>query len=602
MRERKIKAVLLGSLLLSIAGTAGCSQKNTEKDDLCHIVLESGEGYHVTDPVRTVKSGSDVSFVVTMDDSWQLLGTDYHGKTDITEENDAKEMKVVLHKVKYSESICIQAEKGKYEISYDANGGQSLLEKPDRVSICYRGTHQRINTSTGTELFCREGYTLLGWNTKSDGTGQAVGLGSRIAWKKGLVLYAQWIPWSDEENFAYKKESDFAVITGYTGKEKQICIPSSLGGLPVRTIREQAFADTDCETVILSPGIYEVEKWAFKNSHLEQLYLYDDLIKISDYAFQGCDMLRTLHINAIEAPAYSGNYFDTFQDKYDRLLSLKDKKKIVLFSGSSTRFGYDSAMIDRAFPEYEVVNMGVFAYSPALPQLELILSCMKDGDILIDSPEFDAANRQFCYQKNLDYAVFAMMESNYDAFAQLDLREYTQVFTAFSAYQAARQDMERKNYDICASEYDEDGQEVEEPSYNEYGDYVVYRPNSTKEDPIYGLPVNYTVNAFPKDTYIDSANAEFQKFLDQGIKVYFTYSPRNKYALSKDSTKEERARLHEYFKEQLRVPVISELEDSLYSGIYLYGTDNHLSTEGARIRTQKVIRDLKDQLAKEAEK
>ena len=87
--------------------------------------------------------------------------------------------------------------------------------------------------------------------------------------------------------------------------------------------------------------------------------------------------------------------------------------------------------------------------------------------------------------------------------------------------------------------------------------------------------------------------------MDERIKVYFTYSPRNKYALSKGSTEEERARLHEYFKSQLHIPVISELEDSLYTGIYLYGTDNHLSTEGAQIRTERVIRDLKEQLAKE---
>ena len=599
MCKRKWKTVFFIFLLPAVMGLVGCGQKNPPKDTLCHIVLEDGEGYQVTDPVRTAEPGSDVSFAVTMDDNWQFLGTDYHGKADITKENDGKTVKLVLHEVNYSESICIQAEKGKYEITYDANGGQNLSGDADRVSICYRGTHQRINTSTGTDLFSRDGYTLLGWNTNADGSGLAVGLGSRIAWKDGLVLYAQWVPWTDEADFVYKKVTDFAVITGYTGKAQQICIPPSLGGLPVRTVREQAFADTDCKTVILSPGIYEIEKWAFKNSRLEELYLYDDLEKISDYAFQECDRFCTLHINAIEAPAYSGNYFDTFQDKYDRLLSLKDKKKIVLFSGSSTRFGYDSEMLDQAFPDYEVVNMGVFAYSPALPQLELIRSCMKEGDILLDSPEFDAANRQFCYQKELDYATFAMMESNYDAFAQLDLREYKQVFTAFTAYQEARADMERKNYDVCASEYDEDGHEVEEPSYNKYGDYVVYRPNSTNKKPIYGLPVNYTVNAFPKDTYIASINAEFRKFLEQGIKVYFTYSPRNKYALSEDSTQEERACLHEYFKSQLNVPVISELEDSLYTGIYLYGTDNHLSTEGARIRTERVIRDLKEQLAKE---
>ena len=81
----------------------------------------------------------------------------------------------------------------------------------------------------------------------------AVGLGSRIAWKAGLVLYAQWTPWTDEADFIYKKVSGFAVITGYSGKAQQICIPPSLGGLPVRTIRENAFADTDCKTVILSP-------------------------------------------------------------------------------------------------------------------------------------------------------------------------------------------------------------------------------------------------------------------------------------------------------------------------------------------------------------
>ena len=588
--------------MLLPVGLVGCGQDKAKKEDLCHIVMEAGEGYQVADPVRTIHTGSDVSFTVTLEDNWEILGTDYHGKMRITEEDCGKTVEIVLRDVDYSESICIQAEKGKYEIVYDANGGTAISSKSDRVSVCYRGTHQRINTSIGTDIFKRDGYTLTGWNTRADGSGQAVGLGSRVEWSEGLVLYAQWSQWSPEEDFTYKKEGDFAAITGYTGKEQEICVPVVLGGLPVRTIREQAFADTDCKTVILPPGIYEIEKWAFKDSQLEQLYFYDDLTKVSDYAFQGCDFLSTLHINAIEAPAYSGNYFDTFQDKYDRLLSLKDKKKIILFSGSSTRFGYDSEMIDQAFPDYEVVNMGVFAYSPALPQLELILPCMKEGDILLDSPEFDAANRQFCYQRELDYAAFAMMESNYDAFAGLDIREYTQVFTAFTAYQAARQDMERKDYNVSASEYDEDGNKVDSPSYNEYGDYVVYRPNSAKETPVYGLPVNYTVNAFPKETYIDSINEEFARFLDRGIKVYFTYSPRNKYALSEESMPEERARLDEYFKQNLKIPVISELEDSLYTGTYLYGTDNHLSTEGVQIRTEQVIRDLQEQLAKEGEK
>lgn len=159
MGKRKLKTVFWVFLLLIVTGLIGCKQKEPEKEQLCHIVMEKGDGYQVTDPVRTIKSGSDVSFTVTLDNNWQLLGTDYHGETEITKDDDGKTVEIVLHEVKYSESICIQAEKGKYEILYDANGGQNTSGDSDRVSICYRGTHQRINTSIGTDLFFRKGYT-----------------------------------------------------------------------------------------------------------------------------------------------------------------------------------------------------------------------------------------------------------------------------------------------------------------------------------------------------------------------------------------------------------------------------------------------------------
>lgn len=592
----------VGSILILsfLSWACGCGQKNSPAREECHIVLEEGEGFTAADAARIADRGADVTYEINLEEGYQFHGTDYAGNYDFVRSRDGNTISLTLHEVKYSETIRVQVQKGKYAISYDANGGTCLNGKGETVKICYIGNHLRINTSIGTDLFSREGYTLLGWNTKADGSGESIGLGSRVKWEEGQTLFAQWVPFTDASLFSYRKEEGFAVITGYTGSGTQICVPASLDGLPVRSIGKNAFAGTSCSRVILSPGIYEVEKWAFRDSLLEELYFFDDLQKISDYAFEGCGKFKTLHINAIEAPAYSGNYFDTFQDKYDRLLALKEKKKIVLFSGSSTRFGYDSSMIAQAFEEYEAVNMGVFAYSPALPQLLLILDCMQEGDILIDAPEFDAADRQFCSQKELDYAAFAMMESDYDTFAKLDIRQFNQVFTAFTAYQSARNDMERKNYEVSASDYDEDGNPVSEKSYNEYGDYILYRPNAEDGQPVYGLPLNYTSDAFPKGKYIDSINEVYQKFLDKGVNVYFTYAPRNRYALSEESTCEERAKLHEYLRKNLIVPVISQLEDSLYSGVYLYGTDNHLSTEGAEIRTGNVIRDLKKQLEKEA--
>ena len=102
VNTRKLKTILFTALLLVLSGLVGCGQKNDSEENLCHIVLEDGEGYHVTEPARTVKAGSNVNFTVTLDNSWQFLGTDYHGKTDITKDNDGKTVELVLYKVKYS--------------------------------------------------------------------------------------------------------------------------------------------------------------------------------------------------------------------------------------------------------------------------------------------------------------------------------------------------------------------------------------------------------------------------------------------------------------------------------------------------------------------
>lgn len=611
MEMTRYRRVLLFISLLCLTA-AGCGRKTdridkiTDKNtDFCHIVLEQGEGFCVENPAQTVRRGSDATFKLQLEDGyeWNRDAKDSQLSSYVLSyDKSGKKIEITVKNVQYSESFQAFVKKSGKKIRYYANGGVRTdgRQPAKEAEVPAASSHARPNTAVGTDLFKREGYVQTGWNTKPDGSGTSVGLGSRVDFQEGMALYAQWVPWTDPKCFSYREERGFCVITDYKGTSQTVCIPASLGGYPVRRIAEHALEGANCRIAVLPPGIYEIEKWAFRGaSFLEKIYFYDDLMKVSDYAFEGCPRLSTVQINAIQQPVYSGSYFDTFQDKYDRLRMLSTKKKIVLFSGSSTRFGYDSAMLDEAFASYEIVNMGVFAYSPALPQLLLILDLMHEGDILLDAPEFDAANRQFCSQTELDYAIFAMMESNYDTFAQLDIREFSQVFTAYTAYNALRQDMEKKSYHISASDYDEEGNPIEGPSYNPYGDYILYRPNAETEQPIYGLAVHYTVRAFPKEQYIKPINRIFQRFLDHGVRVYVTYAPRNRNALSEDSTKEERARLHTYLKQNLIVPVISELEDSLYSGVYLYGTDNHLSTEGVKLRTEKVIADLKLQIQRE---
>lgn len=599
--QKRLKIIFITVLFISQLLLSGCVNKQEEAAvPSVSVVVETGEGFLIETPCEKAAKGEDVTFILQMEEGYLLESASYPDY-EISYSGNENCMALKLKEVRYSTVVTVTTRKSELCITYVSNGGKAVGENKDCESIIIpvADSHQRVNTAIGTELFYREGYTLIGWNTEPDGSGVHIGLGSRTDASAHYTLYAEWAAWSQEEDFSYEQSQGQTRITDYTGTAPVVVIPGSFAGCPVVSIAKDAFRNTAMETVIFPLSLQSVEEGAFLGSDVREIYLYDNLSYINDYAFEGCSSLRTLHINAVEKPAYSGTYFDTFQDKYDRLLSLKEKQKIVLFSGSSTRFGYDSERIDKAFPGYEVVNMGVFAYTNAAPQLMLILDCMQEGDILLHAPEFDAAKRQFCTSYDIDEAFFCMMESDYDTMAKLDLRLFHKEFSAFYTYLSNKSTMAKKSYALSPSDFDEEGNTAAEKSYNEYGDYILYRPDSESTAPVYGLAVEYTVEAFPKAQYLDPVNEMYRRFLDKGIFVYFTYAPRNQYALSSDSTQEAREALDRYLRKELTVPVISKLEESLYPGTYLCGTDNHLSTEGVEIRTERIIADLKQQMAAE---
>ena len=571
---------------------------------IVRVVLEDNPQIKTDSSVLSAESGSDLQFLITPAERCTVLGTDYRDYTlDRTEDG---QYICTLHDIRYDTVVSILTQENPYTIRYAANGGIPVTADDlsgSSAEFSYPASHLRVNTEQGSNLFMREGFLLTGWNTAADGTGQHIGLGSRVKAESGrtLTLYAEWAPVNDTSDFLYEKGTNSVTITGFRRQEdttaaasgsRDIVIPSEIDGLPVTGIGEGAFRDAVCDCVILPPTVKVVNVHAFDNCTLRELTLFDGISQITDYAFSGCENLRTIRINAYVPPVYSGSYYDTFPDKIDRLAGLSDDAKIVLFSGSSTRFGYDSAFLDDAFPDYAIVNMGVFAYTNALPQLDLIRKNMKEGDILIHSPEFDAAKRQFCTTNAFDDKFFCMIEANYDLLAELDCRDYEGVLSAFTAFQKARSGMKAKSYAVSAADFDEDGRQVSSPSYNEYGDYIVYRPNASDDAPIYDLPVTYTAGAFSKASYIDPLNAVYDKFTADGIRVLFTYAPRNKAALSEESDSDALAELDAWLRETLHAEVISPIEDSLYPGRYLFGTDNHLSTEGAEIRSERIRRDL----------
>ena len=485
-------------------------------------------------------------------------------------------------------------------VTYHVNGGVLKYDSADTVTLTAANTHLRFNTAQGTRYMQRPGYQLIGWNTMPDGSGVSVGLGSRMERAEDLVLYAQWAKENPAGDFTYTAKGEEIHITAYFGSDAWCVVPERIDGKKVTRICTGAFQNAEMDTLVLPPSIFTVERDAFAGSTVREVYLYDALHYIYDASFAGCRNLTTLHMNAVTAPVYSGSYYDGFSDRYDWLLSIREDQKIVLFSGSSGRYGYCSEMLMEAFPEYQVANMGVYAFTNAMPQLELIRPLMQPGDILLSAPEFDAVDFQFCTTNALDSHFWAMMESNYDAVALLDMRNYSSIFDSLREYLTVRPAMDAGDYSISPNWFDDDGNRYDYDTYNQYGDFVLERPNAPRDEIMKWGLADYTVEGFPEET-IHCLNRVYEGFLSDGITVYFSYTPRNIRAITPESTADARQALHEHLREHLMVPVISSIEESLYPGTCFYLIDSHLSTEAAVVRTQRTIEALQMQFDLDAQ-
>lgn len=602
MRKDKRIFMFVPIIFLIIISLYSCSDRNKApaRSDKISVVLEDGEGFTAKPNVIFVESGDDALFHIKLEGGMKILSCDYKDY-EIVDEAVSQIDKygyqlLILHNVRYSTVVSVNAY-SPHMIEYYANGGERKDGGNSSEPVILEGStgHLRTNTALGNDIFEKDGYVLVSWNTKADGSGERIGIGSRVDSEKNDVLYAVWAQAPENGLFTYREDERGLFITGLRAETDCIVIPAYIDGIPVKGISSSAFGKSQAKELVLPETLEIIEPDAFRDAAIETVTFYDSLTDVSDDSFRGCS-IRTIHVNAVKKPVYSGTYFDTFPDKVDWLKSLAEQKKIVLFSGSSARFGYDSEMIDEAFEDYTVANMGVYAYSSSKPQYELILGNMKRDDVLIVAPEFDAIEEQFCATDNLWYEFFAMTESNYDLLSELDMRNYSHVWDDFREYQKNRLDMPAKNYSVTPKNHDEDGNIVGGmETYNKYGDYIYPRPNQETEG-LFGIKrATYLVEDFPEET-VECLNAVLEKFIEKGIKVFFSYAPRSEKSVTEGSDKDERSRLDAYLREKLSVPVISGIEESIYNAIYFYGTDNHLSDEGVDVRTERIIDDLKNQL------
>ncbi|MDE7216105.1 MAG: leucine-rich repeat protein [Clostridia bacterium] len=488
------------------------------------------------------------------------------------------------------------------QINYDFNGADSSIGTGD---FAYAGENIYLDNAYGKWM--KSGYTLVGWNTKPDGSGKRHALGAMINMpQENITLYAQYQKQTDENLFGY---SDFIShngeegyqIVSFNGDVRQVVIPDTYNGKKVFAIGMSVFHENrNIESITLNSNIEFIGAYAFASmNNLKEIYLYDSIRDLSSTAFYDSDNLSYLHMNSASRRVYEQIIETSLVDKQMRVQT-SEGKKIVTISGCSLARGMKSEMFvqDEVLGEYDVIHMGVHARYGAGILMDLVNNYLNDGDILIFALEnYDEMwmNELGINSSNSNVVQkLSALESNYDLYEEFDLAESkgrNEILPYLSRWFELRTD------DLDNDRYYSPW--MNRNTVNKYGDYTYFRPNATEDSLSETYGPLFTNLRFLDDIY--KINNWAQKHISNGVKVAFIYPPIYRYKAYDDpENKAEREAFEAKLKETLVFPVLGGIDDICQPYYNMADLVNHMSTEGTAVYTATFIDLLKTALTEGA--
>lgn len=463
-------------------------------------------------------------------------------------------------------------------LKYDANGGtvSGGFNGKETFSVVF---FHNPNTKIAGNHFKRDGYTLIGYNTKADGTGDFVSLGGRLdTHGKGTVdLFCVWAESTPADQFTYQEINGNITIKKYNGTAETVVIPEKINGKTVKQIFSGAFLNNSTlKTVVLPKTLSSVDSGAFnKCSALKTVVLFDTLSSISEGSFKSCNALETVHINT--AYKLSGQWFSCGAAKFDRLMWAKDKKKIIIVGGSGSLFGYDCAIIDEALGgEYEIINLGENANIPSLSYFDIIEEYIGEGDIVLWCPE-PGYYTMGSYAGNISSRFWDFRKVDYEFMKHMNLSYYTNFFSTFADSCFTLAGSQFKNFDRLSR------------NMSKYGDDL---SNRNSQMATYNYSFDYSL------TEATAYSEIFTNIKNKGGKVFFSFAAMAKQ--NAENYASQAAAFESTITSLPNVTSISAFENCLYDYTYFSDSAWHLTDEGATLRSEHVAADLLKALGKTA--
>ena len=559
----------------------GCAGNHSEKKTVTIGLVET-EGCRVEKNAMQVVPGSDVTFAVVPEDGYNLAGVDYDGEYKIW--NSDGKLRLELKNVRYPGRYHLRLSRTDSTILFEPNGGRG-----EALTVT-RDLSYHVRPNTAPAAFDRPGYSLVAWNTEADGSGERIGLGSRITNPDSgeITLYAQWEKWSSESDF----QAENGKILAYTGSEKKIVIPETIGGETVTAIAEGAFTNCTAEEIIFPKTLETVEPGAFQNCALRELTFYDNIDTLPSDAFRNCVYFSTLHINA-QRPPYGSHYRreSLLADKLDLLILNQGQKKIVFYGGCSMWYNLDGVLMrDGVQPEYQVVNVAINGLINSAVQMQIITALLEEGDIFFHTPELSSEQQMLCQMgfTGDDSKLWCGLEYNYDLVAYVDLRDFPGLLDSYQVWRDRKQE---------TGTYDEHYEDAAGNIYFDPETGSIPFDRYKQEDELVDK-VNITMERVQPEN-LARLEAYYGAITEKGVRVYVSCACINVDVIpegQRGTVRQVSSAFSQAVNAMDGVTMISDQMDYLYRNEDFYDTNYHLLSQAARRNTERWLQDLKAQM------
>ena len=284
------------------------------------------------------------------------------------------------------------------------------------------------------------------------------------------------------------------------------------------------------------------------------------------------------------------------------------KKMVIFVSGSSSLHGVSTPYLEALLGgEYFVVEYGTVRTTNNMVYMEAISNFVGSGDIIVYAPE-NSIYQFGC--TDLTFKLYRDLESSQNVWRYIDISKYTNVFGAFAEYQSKRATSAARTYLDHPANFDENGdfQNAEHKGYcrdypasqNNHGYFTVTlneMVNSTSAPVGKGISLDNAEQWISLRTYANDVKRVISKVTATGAKVYFGFSPVNKYALTEEAkTAAQQAAFDQLITDTFGFELLGSCSDHIYDWVYMFqgsdGSDFHLNDYGRAINTYTVYKNL----------